>query len=1443
MRRILAVVLSLSLVLQNLVVAMPISAQVTASPSAPSGQRPLVDGTANGVPLVNIAPPSAGGVSHNRYDQFNVDQRGLILNNSIKPSQTTLGGWVGGNMQLGSTPARVILNEVVGGNASQLRGYLEIAGQRAELVVANPNGLHCDGCGFLNASRVTLATGTPQMNGGNLDRLTPGQGALSVGQKGLDARTVEQLDLLSREIVVEGDVLAQDLAVIASSNQVLYGTLRILEGTGKSGESEKKFALDVKALGGMYANQIQMVATDKGLGVNSAGTLAATENNLEISANGDIRIHNTYAKEDTHLNGPGNVRITGTSKTDGRLVLDAKGQLINEGNLQAGVSELTVAGDFSNSGTISNSGDLIIRSGGSLSNQGDGAVLQAGHNLSLTTDGDILNEGTLLGKNTTTLTAGQRTSESRNLTNHGVIQGQDIRGYATGDFVNTGTVSGINTLNLRSDGSFGNLDKAGQTDVAVLKAGETLSLRSGGDLTNQGVIESRATDITVGGGMDNSGVVSGTDHLLLHIEQGLTNQSRVSGSLSDYTLRNKGADSASPVPTLQSDSLVQIETGDALSNDGTITAAEVSLTVGDALINSGTVAAEDVALAVTDRVDNTATGVLRADRTVTLSTGQTLRNQGTIASGTDTFVTVAGTTTNSGQITTTGKLSLESSGTILNQGSGILHADQNLVLDTRGALTNQGSVVSGTDTFVTVAGATTNSGQMTATGNASLNSGGQIQNQKTGVIHADGNLSVTTQDGAVNQGRIAAADTVLSVQKDLVNSGLIAGTDTLDVGVLGALNNGKDGLVRSEGNLSLTVGKGMVNQGTVSGKDTSLTVGKTLNNTVTGLIDGLITQAKAKTVTNTGRVYGDDLTILAQDIVNRDGGTVAARETLEIGAERLDNLEGGLITSLGDATFRGFASPTSTLKRLTNGSSRIEAGKNLAIYATLLENRNDHLETYVVVDTPIYHEDILMGGLAHPSYTCGNLGNTSAAWCPGTSGEDYTIRTYLTTYSHTEVSRSEPGEILSGRDMVLRGNVRNTDSHIVAGKTLDVSGGKIENIATKGINILTVSGGSETFTEVVYGGTLGNKKKREYSYRGGYAPAPEITYSDLHTPRYESKVANPGLGTSPSPGGFVAAGGDILNALRQHVKTALDGLVTVVSTDPAFQIITRPVEITLPDTRLFTIKTDPVSPYVVETDPAFTNYRNFVSSDYFYQQLQLDPDRTLRRLGDGYYEQRLVQDQIRALTGQAFLGDHRDQEEQYRALMNAGVTFAEEFDLTPGVRLTAEQMAALTQDMVWLVTEEVTLPDGRVEKVLVPQVYVHQSRTELALSGDGTLLAGQTVRLTADGSISNSGRIVGQDVALKAGTDIVVERGTVTGETTRLEAGRDVTVQSGQIDGRTTLDVAAGRDVTLITETVDSRNGDNTRATIGQTTTVSGGDITVQAGRDVTVAGADIAAT
>ncbi len=170
-------------------------AQIRSDPSAPRNQRPTVLLAPNGVPVVNIQTPSAAGVSRNTYSQFDVKPNGAILNNSRTDASTQLGGWVQANPWLATGSARVILNEINSSNPSYLNGWVEVAGSRAQVVIANPAGISCNGCGFINASKTTLATGTPIVKSGSLESYHIPAGELRIEGLGLDARQTDRSHL------------------------------------------------------------------------------------------------------------------------------------------------------------------------------------------------------------------------------------------------------------------------------------------------------------------------------------------------------------------------------------------------------------------------------------------------------------------------------------------------------------------------------------------------------------------------------------------------------------------------------------------------------------------------------------------------------------------------------------------------------------------------------------------------------------------------------------------------------------------------------------------------------------------------------------------------------------------------------------------------------------------------------------------------------------------------------------------------------------------------------------------------------------------------------------------------------------------------------------------------------------------------------------------------
>ncbi|MFP6562455.1 filamentous hemagglutinin N-terminal domain-containing protein [Paraburkholderia sp. B3] len=253
----------------------------------PSGAHaPNVINTANGLPQVNVQKPSGAGVSLNTYSQFDVGSGGAILNNSPTITNTQLAGQISGNPNLSpGQSAKIIVNQVNSNTPSRLAGYVEVAGQKADVVIANSSGLVVDGGGFINTARGILTTGNPLIDGsGNLSGFSVTQGTITVQGAGLNASNIDEVDLLARAVQANAAIYANRLNVTTGANNIDYASLTPTPIAGSG--AAPGVSLDVSQLGGMYANSITLVGTENGVGVANAGTLAAQAGDLTLTSAG-----------------------------------------------------------------------------------------------------------------------------------------------------------------------------------------------------------------------------------------------------------------------------------------------------------------------------------------------------------------------------------------------------------------------------------------------------------------------------------------------------------------------------------------------------------------------------------------------------------------------------------------------------------------------------------------------------------------------------------------------------------------------------------------------------------------------------------------------------------------------------------------------------------------------------------------------------------------------------------------------------------------------------------------------------------------------------------------------------------------------------------------------------------------------------------------------------
>ena len=284
-----------------LTAVQPLHPAIAAGITAANGNTQVVMKPGN-VPVVNIATPNSAGISHNTYQDFNVGTPGAVLNNATQGGKTQLGVTIdNGNVRLKGKPAELIINEVTSGNRSELKGRLEVFGSKAGVMIANPNGITCDGCGFINTPSVTLTTGKPQFDKqGALEALEVKKGAVIIGGNGLNGTSTEYVDVISRATELNGKINAKTLTLTQGANRVSFkdGTIKPIAGEG----AKPQLAVDTKALGGMYAGKIRLVATEAGVGVNLSN-MTSTQRDISLTTAGKITLSNIKAQTDLNVSG------------------------------------------------------------------------------------------------------------------------------------------------------------------------------------------------------------------------------------------------------------------------------------------------------------------------------------------------------------------------------------------------------------------------------------------------------------------------------------------------------------------------------------------------------------------------------------------------------------------------------------------------------------------------------------------------------------------------------------------------------------------------------------------------------------------------------------------------------------------------------------------------------------------------------------------------------------------------------------------------------------------------------------------------------------------------------------------------------------------------------------------------------------------------------------
>ncbi|EGH74252.1 filamentous hemagglutinin N-terminal domain-containing protein, partial [Pseudomonas syringae] len=638
----------LALILANAMFWQPLLVQ--AEGIVVSGTNTSLNQAGNGVPIVNIAAPNASGLSHNQYQQFNVDSQGVILNNSTNQTQSTqLGGIIVGNANLRGTAASTILNEVVGANASQLRGYTEVAGQAARVIIANPYGISCNGCGFINTPQVTLTTGKPVLDAnGQLQRFNVQGGSISIDGVGLNADNVDQFDIITRSAKINAELHARRLNIIAGRNDVDAQTLNPTA-LPDDGSAKPELAVDSSALGGMYAGAIRLVGTEAGVGVRLAGDLAASGGDIQIDANGHLSMMQTAAS--------------------GAVAVKANSAEVS-GPVYAGSSlGMTTAGDLITRQNVAARDALTLSAGGQINNT---AVIEAGVNAdnSRNTSGDVtLSANGLNNSGSITASRALQATISQTLNNQGA------------------------TLNGQSSARIVAIAVDNRQSGRILSQGGTVDINASQVLNSQsGLISSNGTMTITAGSLDNSqqGKLFSSSALSARISGPLLNQLGLISANGDLLLNAASVDNRSAEISSLGSLTSTVSQFDNREKGRLLASGALQLTSDHLNNQNGSVAGQQSVQLNLGQLTNAGNGSVYGKNSLSLAVSGALNNdQGTLRSDGALDVRAASLSNNSGSATSAGTATVSTTGAVANRGGQIL-SDAGLTLSS-GSLDNSQS--------------------------------------------------------------------------------------------------------------------------------------------------------------------------------------------------------------------------------------------------------------------------------------------------------------------------------------------------------------------------------------------------------------------------------------------------------------------------------------------------------------------------------------------------------------------------------------------------------------------------------------------------------------------------------------------------------------------------------------------------------------------------------
>ncbi|MDR0806395.1 MAG: filamentous hemagglutinin N-terminal domain-containing protein [Enterobacteriaceae bacterium] len=839
--------------------------------------------TVNGVTTVDINTANDKGISHNVYDSLNVDKSGLIFNNSKNGANTTLAGQINGNNNLTTGSAKVILNEVTSTKQSALNGVMEVAGDKAHLIIANPNGISCQSCGFINTDKVTVTTGKPDMQAdGSLNGYSVNGGIITIGQ----LQNTSPTEILARSVVVNDriNVTGSDLSVVAGNNYV--NTDGQVTGSVTARGSRNTYGVDVAKLGGMYANKINLVSTENGIGVRNIGVIAAGAGGIQIDGKGRLINDNAEIKSSGAISVKTNgvlTNVTGKIMSDGIVSIDTNKTAIT--NTRAGqiASSIDV---YINSGAIDNTNGKIAATNllavdtnkNTLTNYGQGISVGIEAGAVALNTGYLMNDG-------------------------GQIKGYYIGVEATNIDTNRGLIDAFYDVGMISAGiidndrglirsAFGDVNlSANRVTNNDTKTADTASSDSLGIVAGHDVL------ISTSGSVDNRrGQIASEHDLYLGSKGAINNLSGKVASNNEIFISGASMDNSQAGLSGKFGTSISVA-GNITNYIGVIGSDDgnVNLEANAVDNNGGLITGNDINITAKSWVDNR-NALISATKKLTMTSGADVNNRDSERNFGQNVGIYFGMPQQKGGIIGKEGVDITAKNNINNDNSrivselGAVKLNTNVIYNTRAMIAggagaeadaNGKGYIDG-NSYLNARDLWNNYSTIYSAGNLKIDAnfisnrsdGSLIDNNATGIIASDSALALNIGSSFTNYGWISGkGDTSVSVNGVLYNNQAIASNAALEITTSAGVNNYKDMVA---GTVLTVASNGYVNNNGSSSNMVAPVVtlvanGGDVNNRGYIVSDLLLTVYSTRNIHNYHRMFSRGVASITGNNVSTDG--------------------------------------------------------------------------------------------------------------------------------------------------------------------------------------------------------------------------------------------------------------------------------------------------------------------------------------------------------------------------------------------------------------------------------------------------------------------------------------------------------------------------------------------------------------------------------------------